>query len=373
MKKASLDTYNKLMTSNESFSNALKDGSNPEVNNYIRFELVFFYLRLNKQYLTFLDGYEELIDFLNSKGKIINNDYVIEGNRIYNIDFFMKLIEKVEEYKKHTEQQCEIIKFPAHEVQPPLEETTIYDSPIIELKDSPQKFLSFSDRRSIFEHTLVIDKDTQSYTEAVKRNYNFEVSDTIISLLHGEEPKDLITLSLIASFINFLPLLMYKETIPYTKLNIPQNVIGVAVTNYDDEEVKGKVEEIETIDKQIEKLKNRKAMMEKYAPHEKGKIALLEFKIRILERKEFEVGIESYFERTKPEKFNKNFVDNILKCFEIGYIDIDYIYKDPLVRIFNMEDNRVVFYAAIHISSLLNIVNMDQLIEHKKRYTLKSM
>ena len=369
MKTTIDDTYHNLITSNESFSNAIKSGSTPDIDEYIRFELVFFYLKINQQYLTSLDDHEELIELLHSKNTTMNAQYIINGNQIYSIDYLIKLIMKVEEYKKRIEPSCEIIPMPHIEYEP-VEIEIDKEPTIIPLKDQLSQFLTMSDRRSIFEHTLMIDRETRPYIDSVRQTYTNEISSTIISILNKEDKElDPITLSLISSYINFIPLFR-KDKIPYEKLNIPQNIIGVAKTKYEDEEVCEKINQIDNLERASEELKNRKRLLEKYCPHEKGKIALLEFKIRAMERKEFEVDIESYFERTKPEKYNKNFVTNLLKCFESGYVDIDFLYKDPLVRIFDIEENNVTFYAAIHLSSLLNIVRPESL-QIPKKYTKK--
>ncbi len=46
----------------------------------------------------------------------------------------------------------------------------------------------------------------------------------------------------------------------------------------------------------------------------------------------------------------------MLKCFIQGNIDVNEKYRDPIIKMFYIEEGEVEFHSAMHISSLLKII-----------------
>ena len=369
-------TIGQFIKSNKSFYNALYSTGYPSIDFYIKIELLILYYRYNLSSISQLSSSKQNIIYNLLDGKYtISHNQIILSNQSITLSYLINLINEIKTINKNGK-VAKIIPFIAIK-------NTSEDSPkkeknaenIIHLKKIQNSFnYTFKERSYIFEMTQRVDQDTLPFINANQNKINNKISTLIEKiLLENYQNYTSFEISLLYTFISFYPFLEYaKEKYePYlSELNINQSIIGLTKSTYDEPEISNLLAKIILLDQKQRQLSERIEYLS-INPRNKFKIDSLKKQIKESKNIQQEILIDFYLQTRSPFIYNKNLLQYIMKSIYQSNIYINYSYDDPIIKFYYINNKKVEFYCAIHLSTLINLIDYNILSLPEKDSQLK--
>lgn len=369
-------TIGQFIKSNKSFYNALYSTGYPSIDFYIKIELLILYYRYNLSSISQLSSSKQNIIYNLLDGKYtISHNQIILSNQSIPLSYLINLINEIKTINKYGK-VAKIIPFIAIK-------STSEDSPkkeknaenIIHLKKIQNSFnYTFKERSYIFEMTQRVDQDTLPFINANQNKINNKISTLIEKiLLENYQNYTSFEISLLYTFISFYPFLEYaKEKYePYlSELNINQSIIGLTKSTYNEPEISNLLAKIILLDQKQRQLSERIEYLS-INPRNKFKIDSLKKQIKESKNIQQEILIDFYLQTRSPFIYNKNLLQYIMKSIYQSNIYINYSYDDPIIKFYYINNKKVEFYCAIHLSTLINLIDYNILSLPEKDSQLK--
>lgn len=369
-------TTGQFIKSNKSFYNALYSTGYPSIDFYIKIELLILYYRYNLSSISQLSQSKQNIIYNLLDGKYtISHNQIILSNQSITLSYLINLINEIKTINKNGK-IAKIIPFIAIK-------NTSEDSPkkeknaenIIHLKKIQNSFnYTFKERSYIFEMTQRVDQDTLPFINANQNKINNKISTLIEKiLLENYQNYTSFEISLLYTFISFYPFLEYaKEKYePYlSELNINQSIIGLTKSTYNEPEISNLLAKIILLDQKQRQLSERIEYLS-INPRNKFKIDSLKKQIKESKNIQQETLIDFYLQTRSPFIYNKNLLQYIMKSIYQSNIYINYSYDDPIIKFYYINNKKVEFYCAIHLSTLINLIDYNILSFPEKDSQLK--
>ena len=369
-------TTGQFIKSNKSFYNALYSTGYPSIDFYIKIELLILYYRYNLSSISQLSSSKQNIIYNLLDGKYtISHNQIILSNQSITLSYLINLINEIKTINKNGK-VAKIIPFIAIK-------NTSEDSPkkeknaenIIHLKKIQNSFnYTFKERSYIFEMTQRVDQDTLPFINANQNKINNKISTLIEKiLLENYQNYTSFEISLLYTFISFYPFLEYaKEKYePYlSELNINQSIIGLTKSTYNEPEISNLLAKIILLDQKQRQLSERIEYLS-INPRNKFKIDSLKKQIKESKNIQQETLIDFYLQTRSPFIYNKNLLQYIMKSIYQSNIYINYSYDDPIIKFYYINNKKVEFYCAIHLSTLINLIDYNILSLPEKDSQLK--
>lgn len=356
MGKKEINTLNKFIQSNKEFYITINDSSQStqQLNEHLKVELLMLYFSINKPIIKNINTKLSwlILSLLESQNFFLDNVGLNYQNQYFTIDYltaFALLIEKTrkKDYIANSEDDT-IIYCPKN--------SKVIPFPVF----NNQLSYSNQERCKMFELTNKIDQFTKPYIEEINNKFTNIINDMLINLVtNSGTDMSPIYLNVLFSFISLYPYLIYaqdKADFPFASLNLPQNEIGLMKSSDSNSEIKNIALKIKDIDSTHEKLSRQKKYIELYTPNNISLQTRISNTLLNLEKAKKDQIFNYCIKKLSSEVYNKDLLEYMLKSFIQGNIDINEKYRDPIVKMFFIENGEVEFHSAMHISSLIKII-----------------
>ncbi len=376
MDRLELNTLKNLIESNNSFYNDLKKHKTYK-DNYIKVQLIILYFKLNAKFLNNLSSEERKMinNLISYHNFTVSSNYIVYNDQFLSIDYFISLITKIEMQKKYgiPKKEKMIIQIPQTDKED--SETKTHENNIINfnINDKYPRYTMY-ERESLLENTLKVNKYTIPFINEKNHIFVEMINNFILNYLSNKEEKNLTILKIIYAYLSLYPYLEYatnKIEINVEDLDIPQSEIGILKSTYQEEYIFILRNELETIRKELIKYNKKRKDLESYVDFSSEAIRKIKQKIILIERiyQEKEAKYDRYIHHRSI--YNQNLLSFIIKAFEQGNINITGEDSDPLLKIFYIEKDEVKFYCAIHLDTLILLINPA--ILNNQLYTQKRL
>ncbi len=364
MRIKELETLNNFVTSNNSFYDAIKDLNN--LNIYIKIELILLYFKINYNNLNILSGrdYEIIIDI------IINNNFTIEANKIkyngsiYQIEYFLSLVKQME-ISKDIQTTSKVIKFNV----PPKKVTKKNSKKlkVIDLQPYQRKdYFTMKEREFLFEKNTKINIDTLPFILETNSYFKELANYLILNILNGKlDDINSNYLDLLFSYLSLYPFVSYSKNkfdIPFHKLDLPQNEIGLKKSTYEDDYLSNLENDNKELEQKRQRLISNRTALEQNLMNYEAKIGRLNDHILAIEQKQVDNYYSYYAYRHTKEVYNENLLQYLLKSFEQGNIFINESFENPIIKFFSINTGEVEFYCAMHLSTFSKLCDSTILL-----------
>lgn len=367
MNEKELSTLKNFIKSNNSFSNALTKNKYPTIDIYLGTELVVLYFKLLKVIPLNLSSYEiDLIHALVSNAFTIKEDKINILKEDLPLTYFINLINKIEQQNKlkNHNRLIYLNKF-SEEISPSKE---LIGGKIINFRDyinNPS--LSMRERSYIFESTTKVTPDTTPYIEETNNNFIELLNELIIKILNSKIYEcPFINLQILGAYLTLYPCVEYaknKCTIPFHLLQLPQNEIGLIKTTYQNDFILELESYLLGLDQKKRKCLTELSSLQGNSYINEEKIKKIRNRLDDIDKEKFNMSFNYYLIKFSSEIYNHNLLDYINKAFLQGNVDINYLFKNPTLKMFYIDDGIVEFYCAMHLSTLMNLLNHQVLLD----------
>lgn len=354
-----------FINSNKSFYNALYTSTFLYIDFNIQVELIILYFNINRDYINNLELTDQ--DIINS---LLNNNYTIQNNRlivsstIIPLSKAISLVKKIKDFKElQNNDKVIYLNFNPEKKEV---KTSKKVSIVIPISKYLHHFGStLSEKAYLLEMTQHLDKDTLPFVNINKKNTKDAISKIIEKIiLDNLNQCSLVESSLIYAYLNLYLTLDYakEEYEPHLQdLNINQAHIGIAKTTYNDEEINQILKKLLTI-KEEELNLIRRINLLKNNPYNNFKINLLKANLQEFLHKQQQLLFDLYLKTHSKDIYNKNLLQYILKSIYQSNFYLNYNYDDPLIKFFTINKDKIEFYCALHLSTLVNLITTDFLV-----------
>ena len=356
------ETFKQFIDSNEMFLEGLKNNKKQFKDSNVQIQLLIIYLKINIDELKKITDDELLIDLIE------NDDYYINGENICNESVFysltnlkklMILIETNIQTKNH-EKVIEV-DFVREAIPSMYKKTKSIEEEPLQIP-----YITKGERRYIFERTLSITPETEVYIEDVENDFRANISYIIYCIFNNEEELCIEeSLKLVYSLLKLYPLLMYyKDEFPLEIFNIPQNEIALIKATYCNDYIRFKEKKIDECEHKKEILRLRKEYISRWTIGPNKRLEKIEAEIDRINRREFSIGIELYEVKHTKYNYNEQIFCIILEAIKQFHVDMRMNGNDPLITLFNIENNNVENLIDIHLSTFSKLIDINKIREY---------
>lgn len=355
MTQQELNTYQNFIDTNNSFLSDIKSFTPVIPNIYLKVELLILYLHHKCNCELTGPITNPTIISLFSNNFYIEDNYIVINEQRYTIEELISIVKNIRFHK------CEQLTFINPRESKPLENPT--NCRVIDLN----RYLfvpnyTLTERGTIFERTCKVDNDTIPYIDEINNRFTSLIEHLIIDIFGDNMDLDEDTYyNVLGAFLKLYPFAGYaanKKTIPYEDISLPLNEIGLTKVKYDDEYLKDLRKKIQSINLQIQRIVrdteiiissgfiSNKSILER---NNRQVIYLNSEIARLL----YEYNEYSH----NPEVLNDIFFKYIYEAFVHGNVIINEYFADPIIKFFTIEGKEVTSYIAIHLKTLLRIID----------------
>ena len=366
------NTLRNFITSNNAFCAALKQDQ-IELDNNILLELIIYYLTLNKNVINMLPEQDrKLINELINKQKFyINNKHIEVGETPISLSYLRQIVLELENQIKPS-LRGRIMYFQDLSTKDLKMRSTRY-TPSSKLRVIPieegkkNTYYSLVSREIEYERTTKVNPRTKPYIKESKDNYIALVNDIVHkALTNNLDNYSIKYLKVIASYLQLYPFTTYlhgKKRVPYEVLTIDHNKIGIRKTTYTEPEINRLRRELNSLlryQQQLEYEQEKEVHDEHIKPHQ---LTITEQAILNVDKAKLKTILEIYELEHSPNIYNKNLIEHLALSFEEGTISINRFFANPLLRIFLIDDDTSYFHCSIHLDTLFNLIDTNQLLD----------
>lgn len=240
------NTLRNFISSNNAFCDALRKDQIYLDNNII-FELIIYYLTLNKNILHMLPEQDRyyLNEIIHKQNFTIENDKILVGDTSLSIAYLREIVLEIEEKLKPSI-KGKVMYLNDHSIKDFKVVTTHYQTSsrlkVIPFEASKKStYYTLVNREVEYERTTRINSKTRPYIKESKDNFIALVNDIVHKALTSNlDDYSIKYLKVIASYIQLYPFTTYltnKKTVPYEVLTIDHNKIGIRKTTHTEPEL----------------------------------------------------------------------------------------------------------------------------------------
>ena len=366
------NTLRNFISSNNAFCDALKQ-EQIYIDDNILLELIFYYLRLNKSALNILPEQDRYLinELINRHNFYISDNKVVIGEHEVSITYLKHLVLELDSQISPLQKGRVIylhdistkeLRIRSHQY------TTGAKLRVIPFDDTKATtYYTHVDREREYEITAKINPKTRRYIRETKDNFITLVNDIVHkALTNSLDDYSIKYLKVIASYLQLYPFTTYlngKRKVPYEVLTIDQNKIGIRKTTYSNPELNRLKRELISLlryQQQLEYDQEREVHDEHIKSHQ---LTLTEQALLNVDKDKLRTMLEIYELEHSPSIYNKNLIEHLALSFEQGTVSINRFFANPLLRIFLNDSENSYFHCSIHLETLFNLVNTNQLLE----------
>lgn len=366
------NTLRNFISSNNAFCDALKQ-EQIYIDDNILLELIIYYLRLNKSALNILPEQDRYLinELINRHNFYISDNKVIIGEHQVSITYLKHLVLELDSQISPLQKGKVIylhdistkeLRIRSHQY------TTGAKLRVIPFDDTKvTTYYTHVDREREYEITSKINPKTRRYIRETKDNFIALVNDIVHkALTNSLDDYSIKYLKVIASYLQLYPFTTYlngKRKVPYEVLTIDQNKIGIRKTTYSNPELNRLKRELVSLlryQQQLEYEQEREVHDENIKSHQ---LTLTEQALLNVDKDKLRTMLEIYELEHSPSIYNKNLIEHLALSFEQGTVSINRFFANPLLRIFLNDSENSYFHCSIHLETLFNLVDTNQLLE----------
>ena len=366
------NTLRNFISSNNAFCDALKQ-EQIYIDDNILLELIIYYLRLNKSALNILPEQDRYLmnELINRHNFYISNNKVVIGEHEVSITYLKHLVLELDSQISPLQKgriiylhdiSTKELRIRSHQY------TTGAKLRVIPFDDTKvTTYYTHVDREREYEITSKINPKTRRYIRETKDNFIALVNDIVHkALTNSLDDYSIKYLKVIASYLQLYPFTTYlngKRKVPYEVLTIDQNKIGIRKTTYSNPELNRLKRELISLlryQQQLEYDQEREVHDEHIKSHQ---LTLTEQALLNIDKDKLRTMLEIYELEHSPSIYNKNLIEHLALSFEQGTVSINRFFANPLLRIFLNDSENSYFHCSIHLETLFNLVNTNQLLE----------
>ena len=366
------NTLRNFISSNNAFCDALKQ-EQIYIDDNILLELIIYYLRLNKSALNILPEQDRYLmnELINRHNFYISNNKVVIGEHEVSITYLKHLVLELDSQISPLQKGKVIylhdistkeLRIRSHQY------TTGAKLRVIPFDDTKvTTYYTHVDREREYEITSKINPKTRRFIRETKDNFIALVNDIVHkALTNSLDDYSIKYLKVIASYLQLYPFTTYlngKRKVPYEVLTIDQNKIGIRKTTYSNPELNRLKRELVSLlryQQQLEYDQEREVHDEHIKSHQ---LTLTEQALLNVDKDKLRTMLEIYELEHSPSVYNKNLIEHLALSFEQGTVSINRFFANPLLRIFLNDSENSYFHCSIHLETLFNLVNTNQLLE----------
>lgn len=366
------NTLRNFISSNNAFCDALKQ-EQIYIDDNILLELIIYYLRLNKSALNILPEQDRYLinELINRHNFYISDNKVVIGEHEVSITYLKHLVLELDSQISPLQKGRVIylhdistkeLRIRSHQY------TTGAKLRVIPFDDiKATTYYTHVDREREYEITSKINPKTRRYIRETKDNFITLVNDIVHkALTNSLDDYSIKYLKVIASYLQLYPFTTYlngKRKVPYEVLTIDQNKIGIRKTTYSNPELNRLKRELVSLlryQQQLEYDQEREVHDEHIKSHQ---LTLTEQALLNVDKDKLRTMLEIYELEHSPSIYNKNLIEHLALSFEQGTVSINRFFANPLLRIFLNDSENSYFHCSIHLETLFNLVNTNQLLE----------
>ena len=364
------NTLRNFISSNNAFCAALKQ-DRIEIDNNIIIELIIYYLTLNKDVLKFLSLHQQQLirELIAKQNFTISENQIQVGNQFTSLDYLKQLVIEIE-----------------NKIKPSLKGHIIYlnDLPNKELRikaysnqpgkyrviplaeGTQERYYALVDRANEYERTTDVTSKTKPYIRETKDNYLALVNDIVHRAITDTLDKYSIKyLKVIASYLQLYPFTTYignRIHIPYEVLTIDQSKIAIRKTTHNHPQVNKLKKELVSLLRYQEQLEYDQEIEAHYFKEKVHQLTITEQQMLDLDKSKLRTMLEIYELEHSPQVYNRNLIEYLASSFEEGTVSINRFFANPLLRIFLVDDHQSHFHCSIHLETLFNLIDSNQLL-----------
>lgn len=368
MSQKEFQTIKTLVTSNKYFCNALNSGKNISLDFNIKIELIIYYLTLNQEYLSKISNPSKdlFLSLIENHNYVIETEYLLIEETTVTLEDLINVVKEIERSK--TEPSGKVIYFTNSNTNREPKIIRPQKNQIIQFSEAQKNmFYSTLERATIYERTTKIDQVTLPYISRTKHDYIALVNDIVLRGIYDNlEGYNLKYLKVIASYLRLYPFTIYaknKIDLPYQKLSLPQNEIGLRKATYNNP----LTDEIEKKIALLVKRENRLIYEREKFEHDLSiktiVLTHIEQELITINKEKNSLFFTLYILRNSPELYNETVLTFLTKAFTEGTVEINRFIANPIVKLFYIEDNQTKFHCSMRLNTLFNIFNPNELIE----------
>lgn len=370
MTSQELTTYNKLISSNNSFCHAL---NNNEIllDNNIKFELIIYYLILNRKYLTpeHTEYYQVIISLISNHNYIIDNNQLSIDGISLSLEYLIDLVNKVEQSKKEI-QDRKLIYLP-RKIEKNTEESPVHktEAKILQFKSSERLYYYTNLERGVaFDSNPIVSEETLPYITNTRRNFITLINDIILKLLNDNISEHSIKyLRLLSIYLNLYPLVCYRKDTPYQEIYLPINLIGLRKTTHTNQELLAINKRLKDLNIRENRLLLDRERFERDFKVKEIILTRIEQEIIEIESERTNLNFKAYLLAHSPEIYNENLLTYLIKSFEEGYVEINRFFANPIIKLFYIKNSEVEFHCSARLETLMNLVEAENVEIGEKR------
>lgn len=366
------NTLRNFITSNNAFCAALKQDQ-IELDNNILLELIIYYLTLNKNVINMLPEQDRKLinELINKQNFYINNNHIVVGETPISLSYLRQIVLELENQIKPS-LRGRIMYFQDLSTKDLRMRSTRY-TPSSKLRVIPieegkkNTYYTLVSREIEYERTTKVNPRTKPYIKESKDNYIALVNDIVHkALTNNLDNYSIKYLKVIASYLQLYPFTTYlhgKKRVPYEVLTIDHNKIGIRKTTYTEPEINRLRRELNSLlryQQQLEYEQEKEVHDEHIKPHQ---LTITEQAILNVDKAKLKTILEIYELEHSPNIYNKNLIEHLALSFEEGTISINRFFANPLLRIFLIDDDTSYFHCSIHLDTLFNLIDTNQLLD----------
>lgn len=366
------NTLRNFITSNNAFCAALKQDQ-IELDNNILLELIIYYLTLNKNVINMLPEQDRKLinELINKQNFYINNNHIVVGETPISLSYLRQIVLELENQIKPS-LRGRIMYFQDLSTKDLKMRSTRY-TPSSKLRVIPieegkkNTYYTLVSREIEYEQTTKVNPRTKPYIKESKDNYIALVNDIVHkALTNNLDNYSIKYLKVIASYLQLYPFTTYlhgKKRVPYEVLTIDHNKIGIRKTTYTEPEINRLRRELNSLlryQQQLEYEQEKEVHDEHIKPYQ---LTITEQAILNVDKAKLKTILEIYELEHSPNIYNKNLIEHLALSFEEGTISINRFFANPLLRIFLIDDDTSYFHCSIHLDTLFNLIDTNQLLD----------
>lgn len=377
MTSKELSTYNTLVSSNNSFCHALNNDLPLTLDNSIKFELIIYYLIINRRYIKKLSPkYQEILLLLiDTHNYIIENDRLIIEGKVLTLEELSSIVIQIEQIKKEITSN-KIIHLTKPLVMHSREYEFSTENKIIQFSESTRLFYYSNVEKSMsFESTSKVDEETLPYINSTRHHFTTLVNDIVIHALENDlDNYNRKYLKVISIYLTLYPFTTYaksKTDVPFEELNLPQGEIGIRKMSYDNQTITDVENRIRQLNFRENCLLREREKYELNFSIKENVLTKIEQELLEIDKERIELLLSLFLLRHSKEIYNETLLCYLSKSFEQGYIEINRFFANPIIKSFYIEDTKTCFHCSARLETLQNLFNPLELLKVSSDKSLK--
>lgn len=371
--KEKLETTIHFQNSNHSFYHAILSSTTPIIDIYIKIELLFLHFKREENNVQTLEEEDQkIIEAFLANNYTVSEEKIIFPNHILSIEELYETKRKMDREKGKARAK-KIIQIPV--TNQPDEEPSKEAGKIIPFTKFYNSLMyTMQERAYIFEVTNRLDSDTIPYVEETEKNASILLENIIEDVLTNHLEKYTQTeLLILYAYLSLYPFLEYnKEQMQdqLEKLDIPQSQIGLRKSTYQDDEVEGLTTKLKHLQREHREIETQIAFLQENQIYN-HRLKSLYWQMTDNQKQQEITMINLYMHTHMPNIYNKNLLQYICKCYYQSHIGIHPSGNDPVIKMFYIQKEQVEFYCAMHLDTLVNLIDAQVLLKGPEEKKLK--